>query len=58
MSGLFRQRRKTIRNNLKASCGAEATAALEQVGIDPKARPETLAPESLVELWRAVVGSA
>ncbi len=42
----FGQRRKTLRNGLKA-LGAEALAALEATGIDPRRRAETLSVEEL-----------
>lgn len=48
---LFSMRRKTLARALKGRIGEADVAAL---GIDPKARPETLAPEDfarLAELW-------
>ena len=52
---LFQQRRKTIANNLRAEVGPRAVADLEATGIAPSARPETVPPEALVQLWRRVV---
>lgn len=52
----FAQRRKTIRNSMRAS-GYEPEvldAAFAQVGIDPKCRAETVAPETFVALSRAL----
>lgn len=43
----FQQRRKTIQNSLKGACGISSAALLDafsKAGIDPKRRPETLAP--------------
>jgi 16S rRNA (adenine1518-N6/adenine1519-N6)-dimethyltransferase len=45
----FAQRRKTLRNNLKGLISAEA---LEDAGVDPGARAETLALATLVGLSR------
>ncbi len=57
VGGLFRQRRKTILNNLQAAAGLERSAA-EQVltGLDlsPRLRPEDLSPQMLVALACAV----
>ncbi|MFT7621962.1 MAG: 16S rRNA (adenine1518-N6/adenine1519-N6)-dimethyltransferase [Myxococcota bacterium] len=53
--GIFGQRRKTIHNNMKRVVGPQGPDALAAAGIDPQARPETLAPEALVKLWRAVL---
>jgi 16S rRNA (adenine1518-N6/adenine1519-N6)-dimethyltransferase len=52
---VFGQRRKTIRNNLK---GVTSTPddVLHRAGVDPSHRPEVLPPETLVRLWRNVIG--
>ena len=53
---MFTQRRKTLLNALKpfaAERSADAGAALEAAGIDPKRRPETLTMAELAELARA-----
>lgn len=56
----FAKRRKTIRNSLRAAGlalageGDALAAALEEAGIDPAARAETLSPERLLALARAV----
>ena len=50
---MFTQRRKTLSNALKpfaASRGANAAAALDASGIDPKRRPETLQLQELARL--------
>lgn len=47
---LFLSRRKTVLNNLKASGLAGYDRALEEAGIDPGARAETLSPEKIAEL--------
>lgn len=49
----FTQRRKTLRNALRAFV---EPAVLERLGIDPGARPDTLAPERYAALARAVDG--
>lgn len=49
----FAQRRKTLRNSLRAALGASADAidaALEATGIDGSVRAETLEPEAFVAL--------
>jgi 16S rRNA (adenine1518-N6/adenine1519-N6)-dimethyltransferase len=43
----FSQRRKTLRNSLRSLLDA---AAIASAGIDPAARPETLAPEQFAQL--------
>jgi 16S rRNA (adenine1518-N6/adenine1519-N6)-dimethyltransferase len=48
----FGQRRKMLRQSLKAVPGA--LAALEQLGIDPTRRAETLAVSDFVALARAL----
>ena len=51
--GAFQQRRKTLRRALKRDFpGIEA--ALSELGLDPKCRGETLAPEEFVALANAV----
>ena len=61
----FRQKRKTLRNNLLAFCGPEqAQAALADAGLDARARAEELGLDGFVRLYRdlsqaghSVVGS-
>jgi len=48
---LFSQRRKTLRNT--AARMGLALGALEAMGIDPMARPETLEPEMIFALYRS-----
>lgn len=51
----FAQRRKTLRNSLKATFDAPAEAieaAFEATGIDGRVRAETLPPEAFIELAR------
>jgi len=43
----FRQRRKTVSNSLK---GVVEPAALAAAGVDPSARPETIAPQAWIRL--------
>jgi 16S rRNA (adenine1518-N6/adenine1519-N6)-dimethyltransferase len=43
----FHQRRKTMRNNMKELMSAEE---LEQIGIDPTVRPETLHVADIVKM--------
>jgi 16S rRNA (adenine1518-N6/adenine1519-N6)-dimethyltransferase len=50
----FRQRRKTLRNNLRRAFGAEGEVALAAVGLDPSRRAETVDPATFVALARAV----
>jgi len=53
----FAQRRKTLRNSLKATSGYSAVqidGALEAVGIDGRMRAETLEPEAFVRIARAL----
>jgi 16S rRNA (adenine1518-N6/adenine1519-N6)-dimethyltransferase len=53
----FAQRRKTIRNSLRASLGldpAAIDAALEAAGIDGSARAETVAPSRYIALASAL----
>jgi hypothetical protein len=52
-ASLFSMRRKTLRRALKGRVDADAFAAL---GIDPGARPETLAPRQFADLARAARG--
>jgi 16S rRNA (adenine1518-N6/adenine1519-N6)-dimethyltransferase len=56
----FAQRRKTLRNSLKAASGLEPRvidAALEAAGIDGTLRAETLAPEAFVDIARQLPGA-
>lgn len=56
----FAQRRKTIRNSLKAVTGLESAqldAALAAAGVDGTVRAEALEPEAFVELARAFAGA-
>jgi len=43
----FAQRRKTLRNNMKGYVSEEE---LEDLGLDPQRRPETLSLEEFVRL--------
>lgn len=58
LHAIFRQRRKTVANNLKPLVGQKRNNILIDTGIDPSARAETLPPELLVALWRNVLGSS
>lgn len=55
VAAAFAQRRKTLRNALKGLVGSEQIAAC---GIDPGARPETLAPQAFNDLARAAGAGA
>lgn len=50
----FSQRRKTLRNSLKALLGSETEDVLMNVGIDPMRRAETLSLEEFARLSVAV----
>jgi 16S rRNA (adenine1518-N6/adenine1519-N6)-dimethyltransferase len=57
---VFGLRRKQMRRVLRTITGAppdEVDALLERVGVDPAARPETLAVEQFADLARAVRGA-
>jgi 16S rRNA (adenine1518-N6/adenine1519-N6)-dimethyltransferase len=51
----FNQRRKTLRNALQ---GLVDTAQMQQLGIDPGARPETLSLQAYVALANAISADA
>jgi 16S rRNA (adenine1518-N6/adenine1519-N6)-dimethyltransferase len=56
--GVFLQRRKTLLNALKpvaGSFGRSAAQVLEQAGLDPSRRPETLDVHEMARLSRAVL---
>jgi 16S rRNA (adenine1518-N6/adenine1519-N6)-dimethyltransferase len=56
--GVFLQRRKTLLNALKPvaeSFGRSASQVLEQAGLDPSRRPETLDVHEMARLARAVL---
>lgn len=52
VSAAFSQRRKTLRNALRALLDAKT---IESCGVDPGARPETLTPAEFATLARAAV---
>ena len=55
VTACFTRRRKQLRNVVMAATGRPAAAVLAglaQLGLDPAARPETLAPEQFVRLLR------
>ncbi len=55
VTACFTRRRKQLRNVVMAATGRSAavvTAGLTALGLDPAARPETLAPEIFVRLLR------
>ncbi|MEO8194969.1 MAG: 16S rRNA (adenine(1518)-N(6)/adenine(1519)-N(6))-dimethyltransferase RsmA [Gemmatimonadales bacterium] len=57
VQGLFGMRRKQLGNVLRSVAdisAEEASQVLVNSGVDPRARPETLSPEELVALMRAV----
>lgn len=53
----FAQRRKTLRNNLRAAWGQTGVAALRAAGLDPSARAETLGVEAFVALADALAAA-
>jgi 16S rRNA (adenine1518-N6/adenine1519-N6)-dimethyltransferase len=56
--GMFLQRRKTLLNALRPvadSFGRSAAELIEQVGVDPSRRPETLTLPEIARLSRAVL---
>lgn len=61
VTACFGRRRKQLRNVVRGIRGGGAPAAIDQelrdLGLDPAARPETLAPEAFVRLWRRVLAS-
>jgi 16S rRNA (adenine1518-N6/adenine1519-N6)-dimethyltransferase len=55
VTACFTRRRKQLRNVLVAATGrgaAQVSAGLATLGVDPATRPETLAPEVFVQLFR------
>ena len=55
VSACFSLRRKQLRHILRSITGRtpeSVDAALATLGLEPRARPETLAPERFVALWR------
>lgn len=55
----FNQKRKMLRNSLKAILGEEhLTTILEQSGVDPRQRPETLTLEDWIRLTNAVMATS
>jgi 16S rRNA (adenine1518-N6/adenine1519-N6)-dimethyltransferase len=60
VTGCFSRRRKQLRNVVRGVGGGlppAIDAGLASLGLDPEARPETLAPEAFVRLWRWVLAS-
>ena len=58
VTGLFGLRRKQLLRGIRQLTGwsaDEAGAVLRSVGLDPTARPETVAPPSFVALTLALV---
>jgi len=53
VQALFSSRRKTIRKAL-TQMGMDARSALDRVKVDPRGRPEDLAPSKLLELFKAL----
>ncbi|GLI36415.1 16S rRNA (adenine(1518)-N(6)/adenine(1519)-N(6))-dimethyltransferase RsmA [Desulforhabdus amnigena] len=55
VNAAFQQRRKTLQNSLKSLFGGDRELlerAFEEMGIDPRRRPETLSPEEFLHLAR------
>jgi 16S rRNA (adenine1518-N6/adenine1519-N6)-dimethyltransferase len=56
VTACFGRRRKQLHNVLRGGAGwpvATVAAVLERLGLDPRARPETLSPEDFVRLFEA-----
>ncbi len=51
----FRQRRKTLLNNLKPEFGAKTEEFIKGFGVDPKSRPEDLGPEVYLAFARSQI---
>jgi 16S rRNA (adenine1518-N6/adenine1519-N6)-dimethyltransferase len=61
VQALFGMRRKQIGNSLRSASqlsGEEALSVLNALGMDPKARAESLSPDELARLMRASRGSS
>lgn len=61
VQGLFGMRRKQLGNTLRTITGLTADVVgkrLAQLGIDPRARSETLSPSQLVSLFRVIQGQS
>ena len=56
LKGCFKQRRKTIYNNLKEYLqdGTKADEALQKAGISPKTRAQSMGQEELRRLYEAL----
>jgi 16S rRNA (adenine1518-N6/adenine1519-N6)-dimethyltransferase len=57
VTACFSRRRKQVSNAVQAATGADRASVvrlLEGLGIDPRVRPETLAPEAFARLLRSV----
>lgn len=54
VQSLFSSRRKTLRKALSMAGHPGCDPALSSLGIDPQTRPETVSPDLLLQLWRAV----
>jgi 16S rRNA (adenine1518-N6/adenine1519-N6)-dimethyltransferase len=57
VQGAFGLRRKQLGRVMRTLCGmsaVDATTTLEQVGIDPAVRPETLSPAQFAQLFHVV----
>lgn len=55
VAACFSRRRKQLGHTLRALTGRDAAVVdevLRRLGLDPRARAETLAPERFVALWR------
>ena len=53
----FAQRRKTLRNTLRAAFGEAGVAALATAGVDPSARAETLGVDDFVAIASALAAA-
>lgn len=55
LRSVFSRRRKTLRNSLRNTL-RDAQPLLEQLGIDPRARPENLSVDDFIALSQATLG--
>jgi 16S rRNA A1518/A1519 N6-dimethyltransferase RsmA/KsgA/DIM1 with predicted DNA glycosylase/AP lyase activity len=53
----FRQKRKTLRNNLRGTYGARAVEALTQADLSPRSRAEELSAGEFAQVYRYLAGA-
>jgi 16S rRNA A1518/A1519 N6-dimethyltransferase RsmA/KsgA/DIM1 with predicted DNA glycosylase/AP lyase activity len=52
VKGCFAQKRKTLRNNLRARLGTRSEVVLREAGLSANARAEQLSVSKFAELFR------